>query len=131
MDGRTIVSQPVVLCNAQHSGKAVHNREDSRLTAWWLLFMLSFLFLLSVYTNGAGAEQGEVLSGVLESVSLESRTVRLRNPIGQPIILKISNPHLLEHVTPGERITVVVNEEHEIIKLIETTIPELPPLTGQ
>jgi len=62
---------------------------------------------------------------------MQSNTVQLRNALDQPIFLKITKPHLLENVTPGERVTVVVNEQHEIIKLIETPIPELPPPTNQ
>jgi hypothetical protein len=93
--------------------------------------LLSLLTLTLADTIGSRAEQGEVVSGVLESVSLESSTVRLSNPIGQPIILKIGKPQLLEHVTVGDRVTVIVNEDHEIIKLIETSIPELPPPTSQ
>jgi hypothetical protein len=96
-----------------------------------LVPLLSLIILTLAGTIGSTAEQGEVVSGVLESVSLESSTVRLRNPIGQPIILKIRKPHLLEHVTLGDRVTVIVNEDHEIIKLIETPIPELPPPTSQ
>jgi len=82
-------------------------------------------------TIGSRAEQGEVVSGVLESVNEESNTVQIRNSLDQPIFLKITKPHLLDGITPGERVTAVVNEQHEIIKLIETPIPELPPPTGQ
>jgi hypothetical protein len=96
-----------------------------------VLFLLSLLTLSLADTTGSRAEQGEVISGVLESVSLESSTVRLRNPLGQPIILKIRKPHLLEHVTVGDRVTVVVNEQHEIMKLIETSIPEISPPSSQ
>lgn len=131
MNGHALSSQPVLVRSAHNSRKGIHNPEVAWLIQWVLVPVLSLFFLWLADTIGGRAEQGEVVSGVLESVSLESSTVRLRNPIGQPIILKIRKPHLLEHVTLGDRITVVVNQEHEIIKLIETPIPELPPLTDQ
>jgi hypothetical protein len=120
MNGHAISRQPVTMPSAQYW-----------FTHWAVLFLLSLLTLTLTDTIGSRADQGEVVSGVLESVSLESSTVRLRNPLGQPIILKIRKPHLLEHVTVGDRVTVVVNEDHEIMKLIETPIPELPPPNNQ
>lgn len=120
MDGHAISRQPVRTPSAQYW-----------FTHWAALFLLSLLTLTLADTIDSRADQGEVVSGVLESVSLESSTVRLRNPLGQPIILKIRKPHLLEHVTVGDRVTVVVNEQHEIMKLIETSIPEIPPPNNQ
>jgi hypothetical protein len=131
MNGHALSGQSVTVRSAQHSQKDVQDREVAWLTQWALVPLLSLIILTLAGTIGSTAEQGEVVSGVLESVSLESSTVRLRNPIGQPIILKIRKPHLLEHVTLGDRVTVIVNEDHEIIKLIETPIPELPPPTSQ
>ncbi|MGE0471638.1 MAG: hypothetical protein Nkreftii_002233 [Candidatus Nitrospira kreftii] len=120
MNGHAISSQPVRIPSVQYS-----------VTQWTVVFLLSLLIPILAATINSGADQGEVVSGVLESVSLESSTVRLRNPLGQPIILKIRKPHLLDHVTVGDRVTVVVNEDHEIMKLIETPIPELPPPNSQ
>lgn len=120
MSDHAISSQPVRMPTAQNW-----------FTQWVILFLLPLLTLTLTDTIGSKADQGEVISGVLESVSLESSTVRLRNPLGQPIILKIRKPHLLEHVTVGDRVTVVVNEQHEIMKLIETSIPEIPPPNSQ
>ncbi len=131
MNGHAISSQPVAVRSSQYSRKGIHDREVAWLTLRVVAPLLSLLILMLGDTVGGRAEQGEVVSGVLESISLESSTVRLRNPIGQPIILKIRKPHLLEHVTLGDRVTVIVNEDHEIIKLIETPIPELPPPTSQ
>ena len=94
-----------------------------------LVFVVPLLMLVLVaptVAHGGTTERGEVVSGVLESVNAESNTVQIRNALDQPIFLKITKPHLLEGITPGERVTVVVNEQHEIIKLIETPIPELP-----
>lgn len=86
------------------------------------------VFSLSMYlvTDITDAVAEEVVSGVLESVNVDSHTVQIRNALDQPIFLKITKPHLLANVTKGERVTVVVNAEHEIIKLIATPIPELP-----
>ncbi len=89
--------------------------------------LLSLFLLVSMVPHSAATEPDQMVSGVLESVNMESNTVQIRNSLDQPIFLKITKPHLLQGITPGERVTVVVNEQHEIIKLIETPIPELPP----
>jgi hypothetical protein len=120
MNGHAISRQPERMPSAQYW-----------FTHWAVLFLLSLLTLTLANTICSRADQGEVVSGVLEFVSLESNTVRLRNPLGQPIILKIRKPHLLDHVTVGDHVTVVVNEDHEIMKLIETPIPELSPPNSQ
>jgi hypothetical protein len=106
-------------------------REDAPITTWLLWLVLSMVFLSAADVGGTEVEQRESVSGILESINLDSNTVLIRNSLGQPIILKIGKPYLLEHVTVGDRVTVVVNEDHEIIKLIETPIPELPPPTNQ
>ena len=112
--------------NTQHVWKDNGEREFPWSTRWAMISLLSLLPLMSTHAVDSSAERGEVVSGVLESVNEESNTIQIRNALDQPIFLKITKPHLLEGITPGERVTVVVNEQHEIIKLIETPIPELP-----
>lgn len=131
MNGRTTSHGPVKMRMARCAGKDTYEQEFS-WSAWWVVASLfSLLLLMLTHPSGSSAEKREVVSGVLESVNMQSNTVQLRNALDQPIFLKITKPHLLENVTPGERVTVVVNEQHEIIKLIETPIPELPPPTNQ
>ncbi|MGE0645988.1 MAG: hypothetical protein AB7P24_20230 [Nitrospira sp.] len=130
MNGHAIPSEPMKVPSAQCAGKSKYEQEFP-WSAWWVV--LSFLSLLALMLTdpiGSRAEQGDVVSGVLESVNLESNTIQIRNSLDQPIFLKLTKPHLLENITPGERVTVVVNEQHEIIKLIETPIPELSPPAG-
>ena len=128
MDGHVITSRPITACSAWCSSGGLGNRERPGLMTWLVLSLLSLSVFLPTDVIGTMAE--DIVSGVLESVNLESNTVRIRNSLDQPIFLKIKKPHLLENVTPGEHVTVVVNKHHEIIKLIETPIPELPPPTG-
>lgn len=122
-----MTSQPVVPRAPRGSSRTPCVRDTPRLVTWVVLALLSVF----VSTDVRGASTEEVVSGVLESVNEESHTVQIRNALDQPIFLKITKSHLLENVTPGERVTVVVNEQHEIIKLIETPIPELPPPTSR
>lgn len=131
MNVRAILRQPAAVPNTQHCGNGIFYRTVTWFRQWGSKLLILLLLLALADTINSGAEQGEVISGVLESVSLESSTVRIRSPLGQPIILKIKKSHLLGHVTVGDRVTVVVNESHEIIKLIETPIPELPPPSRQ
>ena len=131
MNGRTTSHGPVKVRTAQHAGKDTCKQAFS-WSAWSMVAsLLSLLILMLTHPAESSAEKREVVSGVLESVNVQSNTVQLRNALDQPIFLKITKPHLLENVTPGERVTVVVNEQHEIIKLIETPIPELPPPSNQ
>lgn len=131
MSGHVIAGEPMTTPNAQDTGKERHEREFRWSTGLVVVSLLSLLTLVLTDTIGSRAEQGEVVSGVLESVNEESNTVQIRNSLDQPMVLKIMKPHLLDGITPGERVTVVVNEQHEIIKLIETPIPELPPPGSQ
>lgn len=117
---------PLIVPGAWCPSGDLCDRDKTGLMTWLVLFLLVFL-----PTNVRGATTENIISGVLESVNLESNTVQIRNSLDQPIFLKITKPHLLENITPGEHVTVVVNEHHEIIKLIETPIPELPPPTSQ
>lgn len=118
---------------SNHKSLILNNQLTRRCELWQKRLSLSTylcfcVFSLSMYlvTDIADAVAEEVVSGVLESVNVDSHTVQIRNALDQPIFLKITKPHLLANVTKGERVTVVVNAEHEIIKLIATPIPELP-----
>lgn len=129
MNDHSIHSEPMKTLTAPYAGNEKHERQCPWSTGWAVVCLLSLLILINPI--GSSAEQGDVVSGVLESVNEQSNTVQIRNALDQPIFLKITKPHLLKGVVPGERVTVVVNEQHEIIKLIETPIPELPPPTNR
>lgn len=96
-------------------------------TVWLRFLLLSLFFVAPMVAAADPVEQGEMVSGIVESINLDSHTVRIRNALGQSLLLKLTKSHLFEGVVPGEQVTVVVNEKHEIIKLIATPIPELPP----
>lgn len=118
---------------SNHKSLLLNNPLTRRCGLWQKRLSLSTylcfcVFSLSMYlvTDVTDAVAEEVVSGVLESVNVDYHTVQIRNALDQSIFLKITKPHLLANVTKGERVTVVVNAEHEIIKLIATPIPELP-----
>lgn len=118
--------------NLKINGCGVHRRGTNPWVIMWLMVSFS-LFPLRQFSTASMVvvanpiEQGETVSGTVESISLDSHTIRIRNALGQSLLLKLTQSHLLEHVTQGEHVTVVVNEKHEIIKLIVTPIPELAP----
>ncbi|GKS62804.1 hypothetical protein YTPLAS72_01080 [Nitrospira sp.] len=125
MSSQATFSKPIHIRRIKNVGNDQHERKFP-WSAWWgVISLLSLLTLLPTHAISSSSEQDEVVSGILESVNEKSNTVQIRNALDQPIFLKITKPHLLEGITPGERVTVVVNEQHEIIKLIETPIPEL------
>lgn len=125
MSSQATFSKPIHIRRTQIVGNDQHERKFPWSVWCGVISLLSLLTLLPTRAISSSSEQDEVVSGVLESVNEKSNTVQIRNALDQPIFLKITKPHLLEGITPGERVTVTVNEQHEIIKLIETPIPEL------
>lgn len=93
----------------------------------WFSLSLTLFSIAPIVAVANPIEQGEMVSGIVESMNAESNTVQIRNALGQSLLLKLTKSHLLENVAPGEHVTVVVNDKHEIVKLIATPIPELPP----
>ncbi|MBX3320625.1 MAG: hypothetical protein KF890_12155 [Nitrospira sp.] len=125
MSSQATFSKPIHIRRTQIVGNDQHERKFPWSVWCGVISLLSLLTLLPTRAISSSSEQDEVVSGVLESVNEKSNTVQIRNALDQPIFLKITKPHLLEGITPGERVTVTVNKQHEIIKLIETPIPEL------
>lgn len=128
MKGPTTSGKPGAVKESA-GGEHILRKRTLRWPLHWLFILIQIFMMDTVVGRAAGPS--DVLSGILESINEESNTVQIRNALNQPIFLKITKLHLLEGITPGERVTVVVNEQHEIIKLIETPIPELPPPTRQ
>ena len=112
---------PIPLCTRLHV-------DPSR----WLGMPLFLVLCLSLTAVSAGHGEAadpqphlNTITGVLESIDQENQKAVLRTDLGQSMIVTVTDPELIDHVHTGDRITVQMSPTGELIKVIETPLPEL------
>ena len=67
----------------------------------------------------------KTISGTLASLDPEKGKATLRTDLDQSIFFTFSKPTLVEHFHIGDRVTVQLKANGELVKMIETPVPEL------
>ena len=74
-------------------------------------------------------DQGSyVVSGTLEELDVAKESGKIKTDLGQTIAFSLTRPDLFKGLLVGKRITVRLNDQGQVIKVMETTIPELPSI---
>jgi hypothetical protein len=106
-----------------------------------MLMILLCLILISVWipaiANGAGSnrEKSEVskpyeVAGTLSALDLISGRGIIRTDLGKPIYVEVRRPDLVRSLSVGDRVTIQVNEDGQVDKIMGESVPELV-ITGQ
>ncbi len=106
-----------------------------------MLMILICLILISVWiptiANGAGSnrEKSEAskpyeVAGTLSALDLVSGRGIIRTDLGKPIYLEVRKPDLVRSLSVGDRVTIQVNEDGQVDKIMGESVPELV-ITGQ
>lgn len=82
--------------------------------------------------NGAGPnrEKNEVsipyeVTGTLSELDLASGRGMIRTDLGKPIYLETKKPDLFKSLSVGDRVTIQLNEDGQVDKIMGTPVPEL------
>ena len=67
-----------------------------------------------------------VVTGTLQELDLAQARGKIKTDLEQTIAFTLTRPDLFEGLSVGKRITVRLNEQGQVIKVMETAIPELP-----
>ena len=106
-----------------------------------MLMTLICLILISVWiptiANGAGSnrEKSEAskpyeVAGTLSALDSVSGRGIIRTDLGKPIYLEVRKPDLVRSLSVGDRVTIQVNEDGQVDKIMGESVPELV-ITGQ
>jgi len=68
-----------------------------------------------------------VVAGTLEELDLVKLRGKVTTDLQKTVSFTIKNPDLFKGLTVGEHIAVVLDDRGQVVKVVETTVPELPP----
>lgn len=97
-----------------------------------IIGLLAVLFLGPAYdtTFAASPETAgqdlHVVTGTLEELDLPKMAGKIKTDLGQTVAFTIKNPDLFKGLSVGERIAVRLDDQGQVVKIMATTIPELP-----
>jgi hypothetical protein len=67
-----------------------------------------------------------VVSGTLEELDLVKLRGKVTTDLQKTVTFTIKNPDLFKGLSVGERIAFVLDDRGQVVKVMETTVPELP-----
>jgi len=87
--------------------------------------------------NGAGSNREKTeaskpyeVAGTLSALDLSSGRGMIRTDLGKPIYLEVKKPDLIRNLSVGDRVTIHLNEDGQVDKIMGASVPELA-VTGQ
>ena len=99
-----------------------------------LIVLFAMLFSVRSLTTvvAAPAEETDqdsyVVSGTLEELDVARESGKIKTDLGQTVAFTLTRPDLFKGLSIGKRITVRLNERGQVLKVMETAIPELPSI---
>ncbi|NWF74907.1 MAG: hypothetical protein HXY51_17990 [Nitrospirae bacterium] len=94
----------------------------------WLLALLLCGFSLAMALAASPeplAQTSHVVIGTLKELDLPKMNGKITTDLGQTVSFTIKSPDLFKGLSVGERIAVRLDDHGQVVKVMETTIPEL------
>ena len=93
-----------------------------------LLAMLLCAFSLATTMASSAEPKGQdspVVTGTLKELDLPKMSGKITTDLGQTIAFTIKSPELFKGLSVGEHIAVRLDDQGQVVKVMETTLPEL------
>lgn len=71
------------------------------------------------------AEAPHTVTGILAKLDLKDGKGMLKTDLGKPIFFDLVRPDLFQGISIGQRVSIVLNEQGEVVKVMETPPAEL------
>ncbi|HYM88096.1 MAG TPA: hypothetical protein VES92_03180 [Nitrospiraceae bacterium] len=71
-------------------------------------------------------EGTHVVIGMLEELDIPKMSGKIKTDLGQTVPFRMVRPDLFKGLSVGERIAVRLNDQGQVIRVMDTTVPELP-----
>ena len=94
-----------------------------------LLAMLLSAPFLSMTMAGSPEHTGQgthVVIGTLEELDVSKMSGKIKTDLGQTVVFTMTRPDLFKGLSVGERIAVRLDDQGHVIRVMDTTVPELP-----
>jgi hypothetical protein len=66
----------------------------------------------------------EVITGTLIKLDLSSMKGLVQTDLGRPVFFDVTKPHLFKNLSPGDRVTVELDQHGQVNKVIGSSLPE-------
>ena len=96
------------------------------------IFLLAILISTSSLAPATAASpeptrQGtDVVTGTLEELDLTKMSGKIKTDLGKTVAFTVTRPELFKGLSVGQRIAVGLDDQGRVIKVMDTTVPELP-----
>ena len=67
-----------------------------------------------------------VVIGTLEELDLSKMSGKIKTDLGQTVVFTMTRPDLFKGLSVGGRIAVRLDDQGHVIRVMDTTVPELP-----
>ena len=71
-------------------------------------------------------QDSHVVTGTLEELDLSKMSGKIKTDLGQTVAFTMTRPDLFKGLSVGEHIAVRLDDQGQVIRVMDTTIPELP-----
>jgi hypothetical protein len=71
-------------------------------------------------------QESHVVTGTLEELDLSKMSGKIKTDLDQTVAFTIKSPDLFKGLSVGGRIAVRLDDQGQVVKVMETTVPELP-----
>ena len=92
-----------------------------------LAVLLCALSLATTMASSAEpkGQDSTVVTGTLKELDLSKMSGKITTDLGQTIAFTIKSPELFKGLSVGEHIAVRLDDQGQVVKVMETTLPEL------
>ena len=67
-----------------------------------------------------------VVIGTLEELDMSKMSGKIKTDLGQTVVFTMTRPDLFKGLSVGGRIAVRLDDQGQVIRVMDTTVPELP-----
>jgi hypothetical protein len=71
-------------------------------------------------------QDSHVVTGTLEELDLSRMSGKIKTDLEKTVAFTIQSPDLFKGLSVGERVTVRLDGQGQVVKVMATTLPELP-----
>ena len=83
-------------------------------------------FVIMAASPEATGQGTQVVTGTLEELDLSKMSGKIKTDLAQMVAFRIQSPDLFKGLSVGERIAVRLDDQGRAVKVMATTLPELP-----
>ena len=77
-------------------------------------------------SSEATGQDSDVVTGTLKELDLSKMSGKIKTDLEQTVAFTIQNPDLFQGLSVGKRITVRLDDQGQVVKVMAVTLPELP-----